>query len=261
MERETVKICSKCHTLKPLVKHRSICVECNLVRKREVAAAQQATPEGREANRARAAAFRATPEGNAYQREYEQDPNNKAKRAVAQRKPTNEKVRQDRFRQSPEYNAMMSDARAARKPGYWKGWGQTAEQKAARRVWFRKWQLSPQGRLSSLIAGAKKRAADNGLLFDLEVATFPELTACAVTGLPFCFDEPDETKFNPWAPSIDRKDPFRGYVKDNVQFVCVAYNLAKNQFSEAVLLRLARAIVDRNPQPVIQEPSCAISPS
>jgi hypothetical protein len=50
---------------------------------------------------------------------------------------------------------------------------------------------------------------------------------------------------HPFAPSIDRIIPKKGYVKGNVQVVCWAYNAAKNQWGEDVLLTLAHAIVDK----------------
>lgn len=72
---------------------------------------------------------------------------------------------------------------------------------------------------------------------------------CEVTGLAFDMKPgPNKHHANPWAPSLDRRDSSKGYTPDNVQVVVAAYNYAKSEWSETVLLRLARAIVDANPK-------------
>jgi hypothetical protein len=47
-----------------------------------------------------------------------------------------------------------------------------------------------------------------------------------------------------FAPSADRIDPGRGYTKDNVQIVCWQYNAAKHTFTDADVVRFARAVID-----------------
>jgi hypothetical protein len=246
---ENVKLrCTKCNTLRPLVEHRTICFECNRERKRAIAARKLSTAEGREANRAKAAAFRATEAGAKYQSEYDQRPDVKERRSLRQRVPEDQKKRKDRFRQSPEYRAMLSDVRAARKAGYWREWGQSPEQKAARAEWLEKWRRSPRGYLVRMVAQAKKRAKDAGMEFDLDPNTMPLPVCCEVTNILFDFEKTlDGYRTNPWAPSIDRRDSSKGYTKSNVQIVCWAYNTAKHEFSEDVLLKMARAIVARHP--------------
>ena len=126
----------------------------------------------------------------------------------------------------------------------------------------RKYRQAPHGRAVQLHANAKRRAEDKGIPFDLDRLDLAERIAtgcCEVTGIPF--DLAAGAGLNPWAPSLDRKDSSGGYIPTNVQVVVSAYNIAKGPWGDDVLLRLARAIVDRNPQSVIQEPSCAISPS
>lgn len=59
---------------------------------------------------------------------------------------------------------------------------------------------------------------------------------CAVTNIPFplCLDYkklencPDRL----WIPSADRINPNIGYVKGNVEFVCLGYNLMKSKYSD-----------------------------
>ena len=48
----------------------------------------------------------------------------------------------------------------------------------------------------------------------------------------------------PFAPSLDRVVPARGYVAENVRFVCTAANFAMNQWGVDVLRRLAYGVVE-----------------
>jgi hypothetical protein len=59
---------------------------------------------------------------------------------------------------------------------------------------------------------------------------------CAVTGIEFT-DELIAGK-RPYAPSIDRIDNARGYVRGNTRVVCVAANIAMNVWGVEVLRRL-----------------------
>ena len=52
---------------------------------------------------------------------------------------------------------------------------------------------------------------------------------CAKTGIDLIIDD---SKYNPYAPSIDRIDSNKGYTEDNIQMVCLIYNFCKNQFTE-----------------------------
>lgn len=112
------------------------------------------------------------------------------------------------------------------------------------------YRQTPRGRAGLLVFFAAKRARAAGLPFDLSwepVAAAIASGRCAATGLPFDLKPgPDKHHANPWAPSLDRRDSSKGYIRDNVQVVCTAYNYAKSEWSEEVLLTLARAIVDAN---------------
>lgn len=94
----------------------------------------------------------------------------------------------------------------------------------------------------------KNRAKKQGQAFELTEELVTELLAsmvCAATGLPLTWDYDGETRSNPWAPSIDRVNARDGYVPGNVRIVCWAYNAAKLDWPEQLLLQLARAIVER----------------
>jgi len=71
---------------------------------------------------------------------------------------------------------------------------------------------------------------------------------CPRTGQPFALLAPNKRGFNdrdPYAPSLDRVDPNRGYTRDNVQVVAWAYNCAKQQRTDEELIELCRQIVTR----------------
>lgn len=70
---------------------------------------------------------------------------------------------------------------------------------------------------------------------------------CQKTGLPLSFKVEDgsRARTHPWAPSLDRVDSDRGYMKGNVQLVCWAYNVAKNQWHEDVVLAMAEGLVNK----------------
>lgn len=104
------------------------------------------------------------------------------------------------------------------------------------------------GRTRRIVTAAEHRAKHKGLDFDLQLVPLAMRVGggvCEATGLPLNFDDADGTRLNPWAPSLDRKNPKKGYTMDNVQIVCNAYNLAKNEWPEEVLMTLVRALATR----------------
>ena len=48
----------------------------------------------------------------------------------------------------------------------------------------------------------------------------------------------------PFAPSLDRIDSSKGYVRGNVRLVCMAANFALNQWGDDILRRLAHGVVE-----------------
>ena len=89
--------------------------------------------------------------------------------------------------------------------------------------------------------GARQR----NIFFSLTVDWFEREFArgtCAATGLPFEFSLKGY-RVNPFSPHVDRIDPQRGYTEDNSQVVCAIYNMAKLDWPEHVVLRMANALV------------------
>ena len=93
----------------------------------------------------------------------------------------------------------------------------------------------------------RNRAEKHGREFDLTEAFLQALLdpmTCAVTGIKLTYDWNGEGRTNPWAPSVDRIESTGGYTMDNVRVVCWAYNMAKNDWADDVVLALASAIVE-----------------
>ena len=66
---------------------------------------------------------------------------------------------------------------------------------------------------------------------------------CAVSGIRFSKKAEKGGPTDPWSASIDRIENRQGYVRDNVRVVCLAANLAMNQWGLDTLQRLARGII------------------
>lgn len=92
-----------------------------------------------------------------------------------------------------------------------------------------------------------KRAADAGLscMSSDELCGLLARAAghCELTGIKFSSKRIAGALKRPWAPSLDRMDRAKGYEAANCRIVCVAVNLALNEFGEGVLRRIARHLV------------------
>lgn len=89
-------------------------------------------------------------------------------------------------------------------------------------------------------------AAKRGLECTITLEDVEQLAApmtCSMTGLPLTWERSGTSKARPWAPSIDRIDCSVGYVPGNVRIVCWAFNQARSDYSDEVVLTLARALV------------------
>lgn len=53
--------------------------------------------------------------------------------------------------------------------------------------------------------------------------------------------------FSPRNPSLDRIDSKNGYTKDNIEFVCLMAQYAKNTFSREEVIEFCRAVAAANP--------------
>lgn len=110
--------------------------------------------------------------------------------------------------------------------------------------YFARMRATFEGFTYVLISRTKQRAKRKGISFDLDLEWLREEIirqeyCCARTGLEFVYD----TQYSPWQPSIDRIDGTGGYTRDNVQIVCLMYNLTKNSASDDEVLVFAEALV------------------
>lgn len=100
-----------------------------------------------------------------------------------------------------------------------------------------------------MVHSAKKRARMKNVPFTLgivevsHIQTVLDLGFCEVTGIAF---ERMEGERHHFAPSLHRIEPRLGYVPGNIQVIIWCLNAALGSWGEDVLLKLARAIVDRN---------------
>ncbi len=105
----------------------------------------------------------------------------------------------------------------------------------------------PESRAAALVHGARNRAAkadtECNITFD---DVYPAVLAgtCPKTGFTFDLNPHVDLRRHPLAPSIDRIDSSKGYVRGNVQIVCNWYNLAKHELPETEMLAFCRAVVD-----------------
>jgi hypothetical protein len=83
-------------------------------------------------------------------------------------------------------------------------------------------------------------------LEDLKLLWENQQGICPYTGwnlvlLP-CTTDYESTPLTPNRASVDRKDPFKGYIADNIQFVAVVANYAKNTFTEQELIEFCGTV-------------------
>lgn len=91
-------------------------------------------------------------------------------------------------------------------------------------------------------------AVKAGRDFDLTEEFLAELLSpmvCSVTGLELLYDWEGPGHTNPLGPSVARVDSSGGYTMDNVRLVCRAYNLAKSDRADEVVLRMALALAEK----------------
>lgn len=106
------------------------------------------------------------------------------------------------------------------------------KRQAASREYYR----STGGRIKNLLSVAKGRAQKLGVEFSISPAWVAQAVTqrqCAVTGIFFDYGpDGDGAMRNPFAPSVDKIEPYKGYTDENTRLVCVWYNLAKQDWSD-----------------------------
>lgn len=92
---------------------------------------------------------------------------------------------------------------------------------------------------------AEKRGKSFTIQFD-DVYDRVRKGVCERTGIPF---DTRRGKRLPFRASIDRVDNDRGYEPDNIQLVVLIYNMAKFEWSDADVIRLANALAGNGESP------------
>lgn len=115
----------------------------------------------------------------------------------------------------------------------------------ARRI---KYHASVQGRAVNLVLAAKARSKSKNMPCDITpewVAKRIEIGFCQATSRRFDLYQGTRgiKSRSPNAPSLDQVIPGKGYTRENTRVVCLAYNLAKGEMSDAELLQLCRDIL------------------
>ena len=99
----------------------------------------------------------------------------------------------------------------------------TPEWQAARTASNRAYREGNAERLMWL--SAKKRATRHGVVFTIQPEDIVIPSHCPVLGVKLVIAK---GRFNATSPSLDRKDPSRGYVPGNVSVISFRANLIKN---------------------------------
>lgn len=109
------------------------------------------------------------------------------------------------------------------------------------------WKSSIKGKASRLYSSCKRRTKlSKGILTITKDWVEERLNAgvCEVTGLPFNFYGRGKFTRQPYAPSIDRKDPQNpDYTPENCRVVLWAVNCSMSEYGMEIMLPILKAIV------------------
>src|ERR1019366_3486233 len=152
------------------------------------------------------------------------------------------KKRCKRCDNNAKHNYYLTNSDSVRRNA--KRWYKANKTKRAAKA--KEYNKTPKGRLVKLMQGAKNRAKKYHHIFALDSHFLLELwnnqsAKCALTNIPFEFENNTIHDTNPFAPSIDRINSTGGYTKDNVRLVCVAVNYALNEFGEETFKQICEA--------------------
>jgi hypothetical protein len=136
------------------------------------------------------------------------------------------------------------------------------DKKEKRRLYIEKYAKNNpvKYRARTLWIGAYNRAKKKDLEFDLTIDWIESKLkegVCEMTGMEFQIKEYSKQghleRTNPYAPSIDRINPDKGYTKDNVQVVLNNYNKFKADSRTEDSIIIARALVEKTKHILISE--------
>lgn len=134
-----------------------------------------------------------------------------------------------RQRERPEYRLLEKQRRNRKQE-----WEATKRRRA-----------TPEGWAKERIPKLKHRAKQQGLEFDLEWTDIIPPTHCPVFGIELDLNPPGKAYGIPNAPSVDRKNNSRGYVKGNVVVISNRANLLKKDGTVDEIRRLLKYMEGR----------------
>lgn len=109
-------------------------------------------------------------------------------------------------------------------------------------------RLTNFGRAQQLINGAKGRTKKTGGVVEIDrnwIQSRLNAGICELTGLKFDLSISENTRMNPYSPSLDRIDPANpNYDKTNSRLVLTAVNLALSEFGEQAMQPILKAMVN-----------------
>lgn len=111
--------------------------------------------------------------------------------------------------------------------------------------------------INKIIVGAKKRSK-NGRIIEVSITGYDLLKQlekqnfkCALTGQPLIIDTNRGQKENiriQYNASVDRIDSNKGYTVDNIQWVTVQTNLAKQDYSQEEFIEMCHKVAKTHPR-------------
>ncbi len=131
-----------------------------------------------------------------------------------------------------------------RHPERWKAIQKRSREKNRARLQAQKskWQKTQNGVTSLMLAGARRRAKERGLDFDLIASDIIVPDACPLLGVPIFRGV---GKMGPNSPALDRIETTKGYVRGNVWVISQRANVIKNDATVAELFMIARKLWER----------------
>ena len=105
-----------------------------------------------------------------------------------------------------------------------------------------------KGKSSRLLSGCISRVKDTQALVTITrewIEARLSTGKCELTGLPFSFQGRGAFTRQPYAPSIDRKDPFdQNYTPENCRVVLWAVNCTFAEYGEDIMLPILKEIIN-----------------
>lgn len=107
-----------------------------------------------------------------------------------------------------------------------------------------RWRATAKARVNSLFIAAKRGATIDGRVCTIDENWIRSKLdgRCELTGLPFDFEAGHVIgRFNPYAPSIDRKIAGGDYSPENCRIILTALNVGINFWGEEIYRKIAKA--------------------